>query len=69
MARVRVLDESGEIAPGASGFVRLSLESPTALILGQRFIARTYSPQTTIGGGEIVLPKASRIRRRNYAGH
>ncbi|MCV4614850.1 hypothetical protein OFM04_33650, partial [Escherichia coli] len=39
------------------------------LILGQRFIARTYSPQTTIGGGEIVLPKASRIRRRNYAGH
>lgn len=67
MARVRILDEAGEIQPGKSGFIQLRLEAPSAFISGQRFIARTYSPQATIGGGEIILPAAPRRRQREFA--
>ena len=66
MARVRILDESGEIRPGESGFIQLRFESPSTFIFGQRFIARTYSPQHTIGGGEIILPSAKRTKRREF---
>lgn len=67
MARVRIIDEAGEIHPGKSGFIQLRLEAPSAFIFGQRFIARTFSPQATIGGGEIILPAAPRRRRREFA--
>lgn len=69
IARVRILNEAREIQPGGSGFVRITFETPTALILGQRFIARSYSPQSTIGGGEFVLPQSHRVRRREFDDH
>jgi selenocysteine-specific elongation factor len=66
LARVAVLEEAGEIAPGASGLAQLRLESPVAALPGERFIIRSYSPQRTIAGGEILDAHAARHRRREH---
>ncbi len=67
LARVRVLEESGEIKPGASGFIQLRLEAPIVGVLGDRFILRSYSPQHTIAGGIIVDPFPLKHRARELA--
>jgi selenocysteine-specific elongation factor len=66
LSRVAVLEEAGEIAPGASGFAQLRLESPVAALPGERFIIRSYSPQRTIAGGEVLDAHAARHRRREH---
>ena len=63
LARVRVLEDSSEIKPGASGFAQLRLESPVVGVLGDRFIVRSYSPSRTIGGGQVLDAFAGRHRR------
>ncbi|MDQ3801339.1 MAG: selenocysteine-specific translation elongation factor, partial [Acidobacteriota bacterium] len=65
LARVQVLNEAGEIAPGAKDFVQLRLETPVAAIPGERFIMRSYSPQITIAGGRILDAQAVRHRRKD----
>ncbi|HYH85017.1 MAG TPA: selenocysteine-specific translation elongation factor [Pyrinomonadaceae bacterium] len=65
LARVAVLEESGEIAPGASGLAQLRLESPIVALPGDRFIVRTYSPQRTFAGGEILDAHAQKRRGRD----
>ena len=65
LARVRVLDEAGEIRPGAKGFAQLRFETPLVAVLGDRFIVRAYSPQITIGGGEILDAFATKHRTRD----
>jgi selenocysteine-specific elongation factor len=69
LARVAVLEESGEIAPGAAGLAQLRLESPVVALPCDRFIIRTYSPQHTIAGGKILDAHATkhRGRERNVA--
>jgi selenocysteine-specific elongation factor len=67
LARVAALEESGEIAPGASGLVQLRLESPVVALPGDRFILRTYSPQRTIAGGGILDAHAQKHRGRERA--
>jgi len=64
LARVRVLEETGEIAPGAQGFVQLRLESPVVALPGERFIIRSYSPARTIAGGLVLDPLAAKHRGR-----
>ncbi len=54
-ARVRLLDRD-ELKPGESAFARLSLQDPLVVVSGDRFILRSSSPQTTIGGGTILDP-------------
>jgi selenocysteine-specific elongation factor len=54
LARVRVLEDEGEIRPGASGFVQLRLEAAIVALPGERFILRSYSPQQTIAGGRVL---------------
>jgi selenocysteine-specific elongation factor len=44
------------VHPGASGLVRLALESPLVARGGDRFVLRSYSPVDTIGGGWVVDP-------------
>ncbi len=66
LARVAVLEEAGEVEPGASGFAQLRLEAPVAALPGERFIIRSYSPQRTIAGGEILDAHAARHRRREH---
>ena len=53
-----------KIEPGNQDFVQLRLEEPITALPGDRFIIRSYSPQITIGGGEILdaLPEKHRLR-------
>ena len=48
--------QNGPIAPGEGGRVRLVLESPIVARGGDRFVLRSLSPVTTIGGGEVLDP-------------
>jgi selenocysteine-specific elongation factor len=64
LARVRVLEEAGEIAAGKSGFAQLRLEAPVVALPHERFIIRSYSPQRTIAGGRILDSHATRHRGR-----
>ncbi len=63
MARVHLLT-SEALAPGASALCQLRLEEPVAVMAGDHFVLRSYSPVTTIGGGRILHPHPGR-RKRN----
>lgn len=67
LARVRVLEQLGEIAPASLGFAQFRLEAPVVGVIGDRFIIRSYSPQRTIGGGVIVDPFAGKHRTKGFA--
>jgi len=67
LARVAVLAEAGEIAPGERGFVQLRLETPAAAVMGERFIIRSYSPQATIAGGAVIRPATIKPRRKELS--
>jgi selenocysteine-specific elongation factor len=56
-----------ELRPGQSAFVRVRLEAPAVLARGDRFIIRSYSPSTTIGGGTVLDPTPSRTSIRTAA--
>jgi len=58
------------IAPGGRGVARLVLETPVVARGGDRFVLRSFSPVTTIGGGVVLDPFAparTRLRRRRLA--
>jgi selenocysteine-specific elongation factor len=57
----RVLPRS-PIEPGKSGTARLSLERPVVARAEDRFVLRSYSPITTIGGGRVLDPFPPRRR-------
>ena len=63
LARVQVLNVTGQIDAGAKDFVQIRLEEPVVAIPGERFIVRRYSPQTTIAGGEVIDTFAKKHRR------
>jgi len=65
----RVLLREGELlAPGGSGYIRFQSESPLVLLPQDRFIVRSYSPVTTIGGGVVIDPHPrGRTRSRPVA--
>jgi selenocysteine-specific elongation factor len=77
--RVRVHHGTAEVlarvalaaAPAESGPVaaRLHLEGPLVARAGDRFVVRSYSPVTTVGGGVVVDPWADdpALRRRKGA--
>jgi selenocysteine-specific elongation factor len=67
LARVRVLETTGEIEPGKGGFAQLRLESQVVALPDERFIIRSYSPQRTIAGGRILDPHAAKHRGRDVA--
>lgn len=67
MARIRVLEDSGEIAGGEKGFVQIRLERPVVAIAGERFVIRSYSPQRTVAGGELIDNNAKRHRKKDLA--
>lgn len=54
LARVRVLEDGGEIIAGGKGFAQLRLESPLVAVPCDRFILRSYSPSRTIAGGRVL---------------
>ncbi len=63
LARVVVLDRE-EVNPGGEAYVHLRLEQPTTAQPHDRYVLRSYSPMTTIGGGIILDPCAPFKRRR-----
>lgn len=67
LARVRVLNETGEIEPGGSDFVQFRFESQIVCVPDERLIVRFYSPQMTIAGGRVIDNAAPRHRRIGFA--
>jgi len=58
------------IGPGETGHARLVLETPLVARGGDRFVLRSFSPVTTIGGGVVLdpfPPQRTRLRRRRIA--
>lgn len=62
LARIRILGED-EILGESKGYVQLRFEEPIAVIRGDRFIIRSYSPVVTLGGGKIIF-HSSKNRQR-----
>ncbi|MCF6290978.1 MAG: selenocysteine-specific translation elongation factor [Desulfobacterales bacterium] len=58
-----VLLEDEELVPGSLANVQIRLEKPATAWPGDRYVVRSYSPVTTIGGGGI-LNGSPRKRRR-----
>ncbi|MEO7969835.1 MAG: SelB C-terminal domain-containing protein, partial [bacterium] len=67
LGRVRILNQSGEVAPGESAFAQLRLEAPVVAVHGERFIIRSYSPALTVAGGTVLDPLAAKHRGRELA--
>jgi selenocysteine-specific elongation factor len=67
VAQVSILEHE-LLSPGASGYVHLHLANPAALVPGDRFIIRQFSPLLTIGGGQ-VLDNSPHWRRRELERH
>jgi selenocysteine-specific elongation factor len=63
MARVVLLAGNERLEPGASAWAQLRLETPQVARARDRFVIRSYSPVTTIGGGVVVEPHARKRRR------
>jgi len=59
--------QTAAIEPGQRGLARLILEAPLVARGGDRFVLRSFSPVTTIGGGVVLdpfPPLRSRLQRR-----
>lgn len=52
--RLQVLAGGRELPAGATGFVRLHLDSPVPLLPGDRYVLREVGRAETVGGGEIL---------------
>jgi selenocysteine-specific elongation factor len=66
-----ILLESDEIKPGESTVAQLRLDTPVALVKGDHYVVRSYSPVRTIGGGQVlnpIPPKHKRLRPETIAG-
>jgi selenocysteine-specific elongation factor len=65
LGRLDILNRNNEIRPGDKDFAQVRLESVAAIVPGERFILRSYSPQTTIAGGAVIDPAADKHRKRD----
>ncbi len=63
LGRVTLM-ETNKIKPGQDANIQLILQKPAAVWPGDRFVIRSYSPVTTIGGG-IILNNAPPKRKRS----
>lgn len=66
LARIQVLSSSAEIPAGEKGLAQIRFETPVVASPGERFIVRSYSPQSTIAGGVVIDAFATKHRRRNF---
>ena len=55
LATIILLDRE-ELKPGEKTFAQVRLDQPTAVLRGDRFVLRSYSPVQTIGGGDDPNP-------------
>lgn len=64
MATVSILD-ADTVEPGQWALAQLFLDSPVTAVWGQPFIVRDSSAEHTLGGGQVLQPTATKIRRRH----
>ncbi len=62
IAAVVLLDRE-ELIPGETCYAQIRLEEATALLRGDRYVLRSYSPVRTIGGGRVLHPLPRRKKR------
>ena len=62
VALVALLDRD-ELKPGESALVQMHLDRPLVAHRQDRFIVRSYSPMTTIGGGLVIDPAPQKHKR------
>ena len=63
LATLVLLDREG-LEPGQSAFAQVRLDQPVALLRGDRFVLRSYSPVQTIGGGTVLHPAPHKHKGR-----
>ena len=64
----RVVAAGGQLAPGERRAARVVLDGPLVARAGDRFVLRSLSPLTTVGGGVVVDPAPARARFRVWEG-
>ena len=62
LGRVLWLDRD-ELAPGDTALGQVRLEAPVAVMAGDRYVLRSYSPVHTIAGGVVLHPHPGRHKR------
>jgi selenocysteine-specific elongation factor len=60
-----ILLEKDELAPGQKGFAQIVLSDKDVVVAGDHFVLRSYSPVTTIGGGQVIDPLSKKHKRLN----
>lgn len=64
IATVILLDRD-ELNPGESCFAQIRLDRPLAVLMGDRFVLRSYSPVRAIGGGKVI--NALPLKKKRYS--
>ncbi len=64
MGRISLLD-GDTLKPGEQALVQLMLQEKAVAWPGDRFVVRTYSPATTVGGGRILSVAPKKRKRSN----
>jgi selenocysteine-specific elongation factor len=64
MARLILFDHE-DLGPNEHGFAQFVLDTPVTSVAGDRFVVRSYSPVTTIGGGIIVDPLPAKHKKKS----
>ncbi len=70
MGNLILLDRE-TLSPGDTTVAQIRLDTPVALVAGDRFVLRSYSPVRTVGGGTVlnpIAPKHKRLRPDVIAG-
>ncbi len=63
-----ILPEREKIEPGEETYAQIIPKTPVVAMSGDRFAIRSYSPITTVGGGEIIDPLAKKRRKHTMPG-
>ena len=64
MGAVSLLD-CDAVEPGGWGLAQLFLSDPVTVVWGQPFVLRDSSAEHTLGGGQVLQPVATKLRRRH----
>jgi selenocysteine-specific elongation factor len=59
----RMYLQGDELAPGTEAFAQIKLDDPVAVLPGDHYVIRSYSPIRTIGGGRILHPVPRKRKR------
>jgi selenocysteine-specific elongation factor len=58
-----ILLEHDELKPGETAVAQLRLDAPVAIVKGDHYVVRSYSPVRTIGGGQVLNPIPPKHKR------